>query len=178
VEATTPPPSGGFGWELGGHGFAAVSGDGASGGGALALGLGRRASGPAGELFFAGTGRRSVGIGAGQASFTRLVTGVGASWRFGWARAWPVDLGVHGLLAALLADGVGVPGARGGSAFDPGVGAQLRVGRRLGPALVQLSLGLWAWPRSQQLVIVGQTGTRELARVDGLFGVGVTFGNR
>jgi hypothetical protein len=185
LAAPVPPPpaplTGGVGWELAASGLALVSSDGAAGAGAAALGLGRRRSGPAGQVFFAGGSRRTVDLQGGMASYTRLVTGIEGSWRFPLARDWPLDAAVQALLGALLADGVGLPGARGSTVFDPGLGAQLRLGRRLGPTVLQLSVGLWAWPRVQTLVVVGAVGqgtTRDLPRVEGVFSLGLAFGTR
>jgi hypothetical protein len=120
-----------------------------------------------------GTHRKPLG--EGQATWWRWGAGVGGAWRAVPGEAW---LDLHGtvLVTRLGIAGAGFPNNTGGTTWDVGATVGARLGYRW--SLVQPWLGAWAvgWAGTQNIHVAGAAPRGEIPRIDGLLGLGATFG--
>jgi hypothetical protein len=178
-DAPAAPASRVVGLEVLAAGFAALSGgsaqSGVAGGGEALLAIGPAGGRLAGELGFRGTSMRTMTLGVGLGQWTRLAATLGARYRIAGRRFW-LDLSGQALLGAVLASGDGFATDHSASAFEPGLGAQVRFGVQVGALRPYLSAGVTGWPRGQSLRVAVTGERRDLPEVEGLVGLGLALG--
>lgn len=176
--ASAPKSAAGLAWRLG-VGLAAVSGlnFGAGGQGlGFALELEARPSplwGVKTELY--GLPDRELGLGTGQAVWSRYGGGVGLrGWQPRGFGAFTLDMGVH--LAYTTVQGQGFAVNTSSGALIPGAKLALGADWSLGkPLHMAVDLGVLVWGRREAAAVAGQSVAQDLPRADLLLRVLLTW---
>jgi hypothetical protein len=165
-----------LGFEVGAHFYGALAGRAFAPGAIVygVLGRARRRFGVRVAAF--GTGNRSETLGPGEVSWTRFGAALGPVVRFS-PRRFAIDLHAELLLAFLRTEGAGFSQDGVGYGFDPGIGAGLQGGVRVGNSLPSVGVLVAGWPRSQQVLVAGIADRFEVPRFELLFTAGIAFGN-
>jgi hypothetical protein len=123
------------------------------------------------------TGRHRKSVGMGEGIWRRWGGAAGGSWQAVRRRLW-LDLRGELLVTRLDIVGRGFPTNTGGTTWDLGAAAGMRLG--YGRGHVQPWLGAWAvgWAGTQNVHVSGAAERQEIPRVEALLGAGATFGGR
>jgi hypothetical protein len=174
--APRPPaaaPAGGWGWSVGGSLLAAIdSADTALA--ATAEATVSRAASPfalgASAIF---VNSHATEVAPGTGSWRRFGLVLDARRRSRWPLVW-LEARAGVALTILRITGSGLSENSGGTAFDPGAVAGLRLGLVGNPATAWIEASATLWPRRQTLDVRGG-GAADLPLVDGLVGIGFSF---
>jgi hypothetical protein len=172
VEAPPPvvPPRGRMRWELG-VGFAASVGGGTLLPGVTIEGIVAPHGPWAARIAMVATESQEQPFGMGTARSNRLSFAAGPSWR-----TWLLD--VHAEFVASLAhiEAAGFDLPKDEYAFDPGLGAGVRMALRPAPLVPWLGVNAVGWLHRQEFQIVGVPGQVVQPAFDVILGAGISFG--
>lgn len=141
-------------------------------GGAVDVALGPKGSRWAGRLGALGLAPQVHDFGPGQVSWTRPALSLGARVQLSRAR-FAFDLHAEALAALLVATGSGFANSSSSFDFDPGLGAGVRVGYRIGRAVPFLAARVIGWIRSQTVSLEGFEPGYRLPQIDVLLVAGI-----
>jgi hypothetical protein len=133
------------------------------------------------RLGFAAAGERQLPVGPGAAAWTRFSVRLGPAYPIGLGQGgrWQLELHAEALLAAVQVRGLSpLRERRRQVGFDPGVGAGVRLGRRLwGEGLSAfVDVAVAGWPRQQLARADNVPGAAGLPQLEVLLGLGLCYG--
>jgi hypothetical protein len=128
-----------------------------------------------GRLGVRGFGTRTLALGTGSFSWTRVSLALGLAWRRDVGR---VRLDLHAELspALVLVAGAGLADAHQAYDLDLGLGGGLRVGVRAGPVTPFIGAALVGWLREEQVLAINVQNAVSLPRFELLLSAGLAFG--